>query len=81
MESKNEIYLNFFTGNDTLNQNDMSKVLFLSGQYRIVNITRLIKIEDTQRLKISLRGFSFYSLKVFKIEASCIHFNDIKNIK
>lgn len=81
MESKNEIYLNFFTGNDTLNQNDMSKVLFMSGQYRIVNITRLIKIEDTQRLKISLRGFSFYPLKVFKIEASCIHFNDIKNLK
>lgn len=58
----------------------MSKVLFMSGQYRIVNITRLIKIEDTHRLKISLRGFSFYAIKVYKIEASCIHFNDIKNL-
>jgi hypothetical protein len=59
----------------------MSKVLFMSGQYRIVNITRLIKIENTQRLKISLEGFSFYPIKVHKIEASCIHFNDVKNIK
>ena len=59
----------------------MSKVQFMSGEYKIVNITRLIKIENTQRLKISLEGFSFNAIKVHKIEASCIHFNDIKNIK
>ena len=81
IKRKNEIYLNFFTGNDILNYNEMNRVQFMSGQYKIMNITRLIKIEDTTRLKISLEGFSFNELKIYKIEASCIHFNDIKNIK
>ena len=73
--------MNFFTGTESLNHNEMNKIKFLSGEFQIVNITRLIKLENTKRLKISLEGFSFYSLQVHKVEASCIHFNDIKNIK
>lgn len=73
--------MNFFTGTESLNHNEMNKIKFLSGEYKIANVTRLIKLENTKRLKISLEGFSFYEIQVHKVEASCIHFNDIKNLK
>ena len=71
------LYVNFLSTEDNVSYKDLMpyKIKYES----IININRIIKMNNPRNYRITLKGFSNKLIKLHKVEAYCINFNDVSD--
>ncbi len=77
-ESTVKFKMGFVSDQDTITMDDLMPFT-LKQKSNIFNINKILKIKNSQRTRILLKGFSDKKMQINKIEAQCINFNDVKD--
>jgi hypothetical protein len=80
VRSDNKVSLNLSFLSDQEEVNDSTFMTYrIVDKHSIFNVNKIIKLKNASKAKIFLKGYANKEIKIDKVKAYCINFNDVKD--
>ena len=77
---KGEIKLAFVSDQDLIDENTFMSYGIIDKNQNL-NLNKILRIKDANTAKIVIKGYSDQKIKIVKVKAHCINFNDVRDIE